>query len=87
MTGAAGAVVELPPTRANTGSPEHMAAVMATLPVKVQVGMLKAAIEGEPPRAVVTAATAATGSAGVAGLEPPGVPSGATSSAGPGKGG
>ena len=43
---AVGAIEEVLSTTAGTDGPEHMAAVMVTLPVRVQVGMLKAVMWG-----------------------------------------
>ena len=49
----------------NTDSPEHVSAVMFTLPVKVQVDMPMAVMEGAPPRVVETTAATVIGSAKV----------------------
>ena len=56
VPGTAGSIVEVLSATTKTDTPEHMAAVMATLPVMVQVVVLKAVTEDATPRTVRGAA-------------------------------
>ena len=85
VPGTVEAIVEMLSTTTNTKSPELMAGVMVTLPVKAQLDMhkavmkamvtppVKAVMKGSPPCAVETAAAADIGPAGTAELRPVGV--------------
>ena len=56
VPGTAESIVEVLSATTKTDTPEHMAAVMATLPVMVQVVVLKAVTEDATPRTVRGAA-------------------------------